>query len=190
MSKFDEDQVRHLELVAKALEKGQSFNAIFIAAGYVTFFGLWKNLEGCARPMSHMVAGASITLSVVLYVVWMVLGLVALNFTMMKLVQQVESSPRLRASSEPVDFQAASVYLREMLDDKDSGMTQAQRVTYRVLLLTLKIGKLWPYALAAIMLPALLGMGIVFSTYVHGAWLSYNGGALQCSTQSTPNKAP
>lgn len=184
MTKFDEDQVRHLELVAKALEKGQSFNAIFIAAGYATFFALWKNVEGCATPASHMVAGASITLSVVLYVAWMVTGLVALNFAMMSLVKQVESSPRPQSPPQPTNFQAASAYLRGMLNDKDSDMTQAQRVTYRVLLLTLDIGKMWPFALAAIMLPALVGIAIVFFTYVHGVWLGYHGEVLHCVVRS------
>ncbi|MGO1072885.1 hypothetical protein [Lysobacter sp. CA199] len=190
MPKFDEDQVRHFELMAKAMEKGASFNSLFIAAGYVTFFALWKNVGGCATPTSHMLAGASITLSAVLYVLWMVFGLVVLNIAMMSLVNQVESSPRLLESPEPLDLKSASAILREALDDKDSGMTHVQRASYRMLLSTLKVAKLWPYALAAIMLPALLGMGIVFSTYVHGAWLSYHGDAVQCASQLALSTTP
>ena len=184
MQKFDEEQVRHLELVAKALEKGQSFNSIFIAAGYATFFALWNNVTGCATPASHMLAGASLTLSVVVYVAWMVLGLVALNLTMMSLVKQVESSPRSQATSEPLDSQGAAAVLRKALADKDSGLTRAQRVNYRLLLLTLEIGKVWPYVLVAIMVPALVGIAIVFSTYVHGAWLASHGVVLKCAAQS------
>lgn len=181
MPKFDEDQVRHLELVVKALERGQSFSAIFIAAGYATFFALWKNIEGCATPAPHLLAGAFITLSVVLYVGWMVLGLAATNFAMMALVKEVESSPRSQVPPlQPVEFQDTAAYLREMVDDIDSGMTQAQRVTYRVVLITLELGKKWPFVLTAIMLSALVGIGIVFFTYIHSAWLGYHGTVLQC----------
>lgn len=181
MPNFDEDQVRHLELVAKALEKGQSFNSIFIAAGYATFFALWKNVAGCTTPASHMVAGAALTLSVVVYVAWMVTGLVALNVAMMSLVKQVEASPRQQTPTQKNDPQGAGEYLREALADKDSGLTPAERTKYRLLLLTLDIGKLWPYVLIAIMVPALIGIAIVFFTYVHGAWLAYSGGVLHCA---------
>ncbi|NMW23144.1 hypothetical protein HFP05_01645 [Rhodanobacter denitrificans] len=184
MPKFDEEQVRHLELIAKALEKGQSFNSLFIAAGYVTFFALWNNVTGCATPASHMVAGAALTLSVVVYVAWMVVGLVALNVTMMTLVKQAESSPRPLAVSPPINTIGAASLLREALANKDSGFTPAERVQYRLALLTLEMGKVWPYVLIAIMVPALLGIAIVFSTYIHGAWLASHGVVLRCFVPS------
>jgi hypothetical protein len=182
MPKYDEEQIRHLELAVKAAEKGQAFNSVFIAAGYATFFALWKNLNGCAVPTSHFAAGALLTFSATLYVAWMVLGLVVLNLTMMGLIKQASSSPRVRAEHAAPDFMAAADLLRMMISDPESGFTRSQRIGFQLLLGALSLAKLWPYAITLIMIPALSAVVIIFSTYVHAAWLSYHGITLICTT--------
>lgn len=185
MTTYDENQIRHLELVAKATEKVQAFNSLLIAVGYATFLALWANAKGCATPTSHMVAGACLIISVVLFAAWHIVGMVSMNLAVMSLLSFVDPAPGQNTVDAPVFHPGKSLELaRQALNDPDSDLTPVQKVTLRMTLATLRLAKLWPYALAMILVPALVGMGILFSTYVHGAWLGYQGQAVQCAVSS------
>ena len=181
MEKHDENQLRHLELVAVAAEKGQSFNSVFIAVGYATFFGLWKNIETCSTTGWHMMAGALLTFSVAMYVAWMVMGLYFLNITMMTLVEQVSSSSRPKAGEYMSDSNAALKQVYELVNDPKSDLTSAQRVKLRLVLRALEAAKTWKLAMPVICAPALLAVSILFSIYVHGMWIAFTGTTIKCA---------
>jgi Na+/phosphate symporter len=185
MTTYDENQIKHLELVAKTTEKVQAFNSLMIAVGYATFLALWANVKGCATPTSHMVAGACLVVSVVLFVAWHIIGMVAMNISVMSLLSFVDPSPGQEPVTEPpIPTGKALELARQALNDPESGLSSVQKVTLRMTLTALRVAKFWPYALATILLPALVGMGILFATYVHGAWLGYKGHVIQCTVQS------
>lgn len=182
MPTFDQDQIEHLELVAKTTEKAQAFNSVMIAVGYATFFALWANVKGCATPASHMVAGGLLLVSVLLFAGWHVVGMVMLNVSVMSLISLVDPTPG-RRPIEALDVSPREKLqlAREALDDPDSGLTTVQKVSLRMAIGALALARWWPYTLAMILLPALIGLAVLLSTYVHGAWLAYGGTVLRCA---------
>lgn len=65
-----------LNFQAKALEQSSTYNQVIILAGYAAFFAVWSTMADEVPRWAMLLSGASIIVSVIVYVGWTIAGMV------------------------------------------------------------------------------------------------------------------
>lgn len=129
------------KLVSSIFDKSSAYINMVVMIGYVGFFTVWNNLKSQMTDFEMANAGFGITISGLVYVIWVV-------YTMIFMAEVSKGKGEVLRSS-PDEFFSEWKKVEKLQDEK-----------------RLAINRFWPLALAATILPGLWAVGILIKSFL------------------------
>lgn len=134
-----------INLVSASYDKAAAYSNLVLAVGYAGFFTVWSNMNEFMSPVQSLVAAASVSVSLTLFVVWEI-GQMLSNTRSMHLL-------RGALDAENKDFEAR---IDAAQLNADKAHVRVMRFYYPVFVATVLTGLVGPFVLLQVFFGQLL----------------------------------